>query len=193
MNVRNRCYREPTGALSLTGIENMSESEKTERIKAVTNDMAASIIYVAKHAEAGNVTADQIKPLYDIFADISRRERTEREKLMCSLEEMESQVEDMKRQHRRDIDELIKAAAAELKKLKREMGRAGPDEVPLTPAKTEGPKNHPVKNDDDEEMTTVAEQPADDTMDMSADGAEEVDENASQASSRTLSAASSAD
>lgn len=155
------------GVLSLTRLEHMSEEQKTARVKAVANDMAASIIYIAKQAEAGNLTAEQTTPLYNLFADITTTERAERERMTRSLEKTESRIERMKCQHRRDIDELMRAAASELKMLKKDMRRIETDVGTYVPTKEDGPRD---------------QQSGDDAMDMdtSADSTEEVGPSTSQ-------------
>jgi peroxiredoxin len=113
--------RSTGGVLSLTGLEEMSEYEKTAAIKALATDMAASIIYVARQAEAGNLTADQTTPIFNLISDITSTERTEREDMMRDLAASGRRLARLKRQHRRDIHELMGAATVELKELRRKL------------------------------------------------------------------------
>ncbi|KAL1957558.1 hypothetical protein VTO42DRAFT_5785 [Malbranchea cinnamomea] len=109
------------GVLTLTGLEHMCDAEKNTRIKAVVNDMAASIIYIAKQAEAGNLTADQTTPLYNLLADIATSERDESSKLRRELRVCKRRLAERKRQHKRDIEALMQAAAAELRCLNKKL------------------------------------------------------------------------
>jgi peroxiredoxin len=145
---RSRHDRPPAGGvLSLTGLEEMSECEKTAAVKALATDMAASIIYVARQAEAGNLTADQTTPIYNLISNITLTERTEREDMLRDLAESERRLARLKRQHRRIIHELMQAATIELKELKRRLreleagtSRARPksEEALRSPAADEG-------------------------------------------------------
>ncbi|EFR00489.1 hypothetical protein MGYG_03491 [Nannizzia gypsea CBS 118893] len=105
-----RSYGSSGGALSLTGLESMSPAEQTARILAVANDMAASIIYIAKQAEAGNLTNSQTIPIYNFIDSILGLERSQKKSLMRELEMQGSQIALMEKQHRRDIEELTKCA-----------------------------------------------------------------------------------
>ncbi|DAA74743.1 TPA_exp: hypothetical protein A8136_3059 [Trichophyton benhamiae CBS 112371] len=113
-----RSYGSSGGALSLTGLESMSAAEKTARIMAVANDMAASIIYIAKQAEAGNLTNRQIIPIYNFIDSILGLERSQTKSLMRELDKQGSQIALMEKQHSRDIEELTKCAMETITQMK---------------------------------------------------------------------------
>ncbi|KAK2882439.1 hypothetical protein FQN49_000361 [Arthroderma sp. PD_2] len=113
-----RSYGTSGGAMSLTGLENMSSSEKTARIIAVANDMAASIIYIAKQAEAGNLTNNQTVPIYNFIDSILGLERSQRNNLMGELERQDSRIALMEKQHQRDIEELTRCALEAVSQMK---------------------------------------------------------------------------
>ncbi|KAG5206109.1 Peroxidase [Trichophyton interdigitale] len=111
-------YGSSGGALSLTGLESMSAAEKTARIIAVANDMAASIIYIAKQAEAGNLTNSQISPIYNFIDSILGLERSQTKSLMRELDKQGSRIALMEKQHSRDIEELTKCAMETITQMK---------------------------------------------------------------------------
>ncbi|OAL75658.1 hypothetical protein A7D00_1258 [Trichophyton violaceum] len=113
-----RTYGSSGGALSLTGLESMSAAEKTARIIAVANDMAASIIYIAKQAEAGNLTNSQIIPIYNFIDSILGLERSQTKSLMRELDKQGSRIALMEKQHSRDIEELTKCAMETITQMK---------------------------------------------------------------------------
>ncbi|EZF30693.1 hypothetical protein H109_07148 [Trichophyton interdigitale MR816] len=113
-----RSYGSSGGALSLTGLESMSAAEKTARIIAVANDMAASIIYIAKQAEAGNLTNSQISPIYNFIDSILGLERSQTKSLMRELDKQGSRIALMEKQHSRDIEELTKCAMETITQMK---------------------------------------------------------------------------
>ncbi|EFE39699.1 bifunctional catalase-peroxidase Cat2 [Trichophyton verrucosum HKI 0517] len=113
-----RSYGSSGGALSLTGLESMSAAEKTARIMAVANDMAASIIYIAKQAEAGNLTNRQIIPIYNFIDSILGLERSQTKSLMRELDKQGSRIALMEKQHSRDIEELTKCAMETITQMK---------------------------------------------------------------------------
>ncbi|KAF3482586.1 uncharacterized protein GIQ15_05345 [Arthroderma uncinatum] len=113
-----RSYGTSGGALSLTGLENMSSAEKTARILAVANDMAASIIYIAKQAEAGNLTNSQTVPIYNFIDSILGLERSQTRGLMAELEKQDSRIAFMEKQHQKDIEELTRCALEAISQMK---------------------------------------------------------------------------
>ncbi|PGG97169.1 hypothetical protein AJ79_09306 [Helicocarpus griseus UAMH5409] len=90
-----------SNALSLTGLETLSPSQKTQRIAAVANDMMTSIIYIAKQAGAGNLTAKQIAPIHDLIDKVNMVGREHNRQLEMELEEQDRLIEEM----RRNLDE----------------------------------------------------------------------------------------
>ncbi|EEQ87303.2 hypothetical protein RJZ56_005190 [Blastomyces dermatitidis] len=86
-----------SNALSLTGIETFSPSEKTRRIAAVANDLTASIIYIAKQAAAENLSIEQIAPIYDLIDKVNVVGRRHTKRLERELEEQDKQIEEMKK------------------------------------------------------------------------------------------------
>lgn len=109
----------PTGrALSLTGLENMTNEEKFTRITAVANDMAASIVYIAKQAESGNLTTQHTTPIYNLIENMLGAERSQKRSLIRELEKQDARISSMERQHRRDIQELMACANSALAQLK---------------------------------------------------------------------------
>ncbi|PGG98834.1 hypothetical protein GX51_06569 [Blastomyces parvus] len=97
-----------SNALSLTGIETLSPSEKTRHIAAVANDLAASIIYIAKQAAAENLSTEQIAPICDLIDTVNEVGRRHTKRLEKELEEQDKQIEEMKRMLRerdRQIEE----------------------------------------------------------------------------------------
>ena len=106
------------GALSLAGIESMSDTEKTARITAVANDITASIIYIAKQSEAGNLTARHTTPIYDMLDKICGTEKRQKRRLLRELEKQDAQIAEMERQHRQDIHELTDCANIAISQLK---------------------------------------------------------------------------
>ncbi|KAM5439926.1 hypothetical protein McanMca71_005072 [Microsporum canis] len=111
-------YGSSGGALSLTGLETMTSAEKTARILAVANDMAASIIYIAKQAEAGNLTNSQTIPIYNFIDSILALERGQKKSLMSELEQQDSRIALMEKQHRKDIEELTRCAMETVSRMK---------------------------------------------------------------------------
>ncbi|EEH41215.1 hypothetical protein PAAG_03501 [Paracoccidioides lutzii Pb01] len=85
------------GALSLTGLDEFSPQEKAQRVAAVANDITASIIYVAKHAEAGNLTSEQLKPIHNLIDMVNVVGREHNRRLERELAEQDRQVEEMRK------------------------------------------------------------------------------------------------
>lgn len=114
------------GVLTLTGLEHMSKHEKTTRIQAVVNDMTASFIYIGDHVQLGTITADQTTPLYNLVEDITATERGEWKRLEKKLERCEKKLEAAEKKHTQDMEDLARAATAEIKCLSRKIKRNGP-------------------------------------------------------------------
>ncbi|KAG5302302.1 hypothetical protein I7I48_02604 [Histoplasma ohiense] len=85
-----------SNALSLTGLEMLSPEEKSRRIAAVANDIAASIIYIAKQAAVGNVSTEQITPIYNLIDKVNMVGRRHIKRLERELEEQDQQIEEMR-------------------------------------------------------------------------------------------------
>lgn len=104
--------------LSLTGLEKMSNEEKTVRISAVADNITASIIYIARQAEAGNLAFHHTTPIHDLIESIIGVERSQKRSLLRELEKQDLQMSQMEKRHRRDIEELVACANSALKELK---------------------------------------------------------------------------
>lgn len=102
-----------SGVLALADLENMSEAEKIRLVKAVANDMAATIIHIGKHIKTGNLTADQIRPLYNLLETVAVTQRSEWDKLKRELESCEKELEASDKSHKRYISVSTHAATAE--------------------------------------------------------------------------------
>lgn len=118
------------GVLTLSNIENMPKDEQTARIKAVVNDIKATILFITQHANAENLTPDQTHLLYELFDDIAVAGHEERKRLKMDLEECERELEDCERaleaqekQHEIHIEAVKEAARAELRRLCKENKR----------------------------------------------------------------------
>lgn len=117
--VDSRTSQVPTrGALSLTGLEHMSDTEKASRIKEVADDIIASIIYVAKQSEAGNLTSSHMAPIHYIIDQICGIVEGQTQRLIRELEKQDRIIEKMKRQHRRDIEELMRCAKTQFSQMR---------------------------------------------------------------------------
>ncbi|KAI1941171.1 hypothetical protein LOZ58_004748 [Ophidiomyces ophidiicola] len=95
------------GALSLTGIEKLASSEKTARIAALVNDIYASIIFIAKHSKAGNLSKLNCKPMYDFVNNVMTVEDKQKRSLARELKRQDRRIERMAGQHQRDIQKLL--------------------------------------------------------------------------------------
>ena len=104
--------------LSLTGLEKMTNEEKTRRITAIADNITASIIYIARQAEAGNLAFHHTTPIHNLIESIIGTERSQKRSLLRELEKQDLQISQMERQHRRDIEELVACANSALKELK---------------------------------------------------------------------------
>ena len=106
------------GCLSLTGLEKMSDDEKTARITAVADDITASIIYIAKQAEAGNLTARNTSPIYDLIDNMSLTEKRHKRRLERELERQDNQMVQMRKRHRENLYEVMTCANIAISRLK---------------------------------------------------------------------------
>ncbi|KAK2792132.1 hypothetical protein FQN52_003900 [Onygenales sp. PD_12] len=97
-----------TGALSLTGLETLSDEAKTEKIAAVVNDITASIIYIAKQGEAGNLTTDQVAPIYNLVGKMNLTANRHNKSLLKELEQQDIELEGQGQQIERMAEELEK-------------------------------------------------------------------------------------
>ncbi|KAK2809724.1 hypothetical protein FQN50_003569 [Emmonsiellopsis sp. PD_5] len=95
-----------TGALSLTGLETLSNEAKTEKIAAVVNDITASIIYIAKQGEAGNLTTDQVAPIYNLVGKMNLTANRHNKRLQKELEQQDTQLEGQEEQIERMAAEI---------------------------------------------------------------------------------------
>ncbi|OJD15720.1 hypothetical protein AJ78_04055 [Emergomyces pasteurianus Ep9510] len=98
-----------SNALNLIGLETLSASEKARRITAVANDITISIIYIAKHTVAGNLTAEQVAPIYDLIDKVNVVGKQHNRRLESELEAQDLQIEAMKRmlvERERRIEEM---------------------------------------------------------------------------------------
>ncbi|PGG98495.1 hypothetical protein AJ80_09526 [Polytolypa hystricis UAMH7299] len=111
-------YGHSAGALSLTGLEYMSDEEKAARISSVANDMTASIIYIAKQAEAGNVTEKHTAPIYDFIDRVCGTEKRQKKSLLRELERQDEQIAQAVKRHQEDIRELMACASTAILRLK---------------------------------------------------------------------------
>jgi peroxiredoxin len=96
----------------------MSDDEKTSRITTVADDIAASIIYIAKQAEAGNLTAQNTSPIYDLIDSISLTEKKHRRRLERELERQDHKMAEMGQRHRESLYEVMTCANIAVSQLK---------------------------------------------------------------------------
>jgi hypothetical protein len=68
-------------ALRLDNIDWLSSDQKTELISSVANDISAAFIYIAKQAEAGNLTAAHTASINDVIKTIRDTEAKQRRRL----------------------------------------------------------------------------------------------------------------
>ncbi|OJD21555.1 hypothetical protein ACJ73_07102 [Blastomyces percursus] len=76
---------------------------------AVANDLAASIIYIAKHAAAENLSTEQIAPIYDLIDRVNVVGGRHTKRLERELEEQDKQIEEMEKmlgEQDRQIEEI---------------------------------------------------------------------------------------
>ncbi|EER28907.1 hypothetical protein CPC735_036130 [Coccidioides posadasii C735 delta SOWgp] len=111
------------GALSLTGIENVSSSEKSARIAALVSDIYASIIFISRHVKAGTLSNHHCKPLYELVSNILIVERKEKRKILRELKRQDSRIERTARRHQRDIKKLLELAKSGIVHLRRKAER----------------------------------------------------------------------
>ncbi|KAK2734546.1 hypothetical protein FQN57_001651 [Myotisia sp. PD_48] len=109
------------GALSLSGLTTMEPQEKSARIIAITNDMVASIVFIAKQAEAGNLTASQIAPIYNFIDCMLGVERNQKKGLIKELEQQDDRMALMERQHLSDIEQLMECAKGAISHMKKKV------------------------------------------------------------------------
>ncbi|EEP78168.1 predicted protein [Uncinocarpus reesii 1704] len=114
----------PTGgAISLTGLENLSSSEKSARIAAVVSDIYASIIFISRHVKAGTLTKHHCKPLYNFMDNIITTERKQKRKVVRELRRQDGRMERMASRHQRDVEKLLGLARSAIMHLRRSMER----------------------------------------------------------------------
>ncbi|KAL1966190.1 hypothetical protein VTN77DRAFT_4742 [Rasamsonia byssochlamydoides] len=87
-------------ALRLSDIEQLPSDQRTELIQSVANDITAVFIYIARQAEAGNLTTANTAPINDVIGVIRGTEVKHRQKLEEKLGRLQRDAQRCKRERR---------------------------------------------------------------------------------------------
>lgn len=93
-------FRPGSCALRLSNIEQLSPDQKTELVRSVANDITAVFIYIARQAEAGNLTTANTEPINDVISVIRDTEVKHRQKLEDKLARYERAAQRRRRERR---------------------------------------------------------------------------------------------
>ncbi|KAL1981998.1 hypothetical protein VTN96DRAFT_1964 [Rasamsonia emersonii] len=100
MPPRELRFRPGSCALRLSNIERLSPDQKTELVRSVANDITAVFIYIARQAEAGNLTTANTEPINDVISVIRDTEVKHRQKLEDKLARYERAAQRRRRERR---------------------------------------------------------------------------------------------
>ncbi|GAD99342.1 conserved hypothetical protein [Paecilomyces variotii No. 5] len=78
-------FRPGSCAMRLTNIDTLPSRSKTSLINSIATDISATFIYIAKQAEAGNLSTIHTGPINDIIGTIKDTEVAHREALERKL------------------------------------------------------------------------------------------------------------
>lgn len=108
-------FRPGSCAMRLTHIDTLSSRSKTSLIKSIATDISATFIYIAKQAEAGNLSAIHTGPINDVIGTIKDTEVAHREALerkLARYKRVERRLRRERKWMKRELMGLTKKADA---------------------------------------------------------------------------------
>ncbi|KAL1877806.1 hypothetical protein Plec18167_004775 [Paecilomyces lecythidis] len=114
-------FRPGSCAMRLTNIDTLPSRSKTSLINSIATDISATFIYIAKQAEAGNLSTIHTGPINDVIGIIKDTEVAHREALerkLARYKRVERRLRRERKWMRRELMGLTKKAREVVEDLK---------------------------------------------------------------------------